>query len=657
MSESHKPHQPSIAKQQLAQTFSPDTSPLSDKQGLSYEQHLQAALRIVNDAFAQVAEQRAIADQSRMKDLSIEQLSPLLSDVFFNAVKNVQRFETGSEHFLRIKQQYRTIKGLRVSEFNKAVKLPQSARVAAQQTMSSDTPLSPANGQPSSQPPATDDLVEFIKTYAVLFSDPSKRLYGSFRVTHPPVTDSPHAAVNTAYNQHEHWETYAMTSTDFRLMVGKLFYDHQKRLMSSHALNEVCDQLASIARYEGQCFTVFRRVAYDEATETIYIDSGNKQWDVIAINAQGWQVLANEHCQTIKFIRTDETRALATPKQGGSINQLWQHLNIRHPHDRYLILAWLLECLRLQTPYPVLEISGEQGSSKSTLQDRLRSLIDPNEVNLRGKPQQVETIYNSASNDYLLSFNNLSGLSTDIQDALCNVSTGGGDAVRKKYTDGASFVTKVKNPVIMNGILELATRPDLGDRVIAIQPDPLSDEQRQSDIVLQQRWQQDRGVILGALYELMVKVLQALPQVEKTQKLRARLADYTLLGQALFQAMGVKESFYYVYKANRDRVVERAIDFEPIIQALITFMAHTPLFEGRKSDLLTCLKKDYLPLHYDASKLPKSPQGFGAILKRLTSALIVKGIRVEELGRKSDGIHIRVTKQDALSSESPSAMS
>ena len=47
------------------------------------------------------------------------------------------------------------------------------------------------------------------------------------------------------------------------------------------------------------------------------------------------------------------------------------------------MLAFLLECLRPDTQYPILENHGEQGSGKSDTQDRLRGLVDPSGVNLR----------------------------------------------------------------------------------------------------------------------------------------------------------------------------------------------------------------------------------------------------------------------------------
>jgi hypothetical protein len=42
------------------------------------------------------------------------------------------------------------------------------------------------------------------------------------------------------------------------------------------------------------------------------------------------------------------------------------------------VVAWLLASLRPSGPYPLLAISGEQGSAKTVLSKMLKALVDPN---------------------------------------------------------------------------------------------------------------------------------------------------------------------------------------------------------------------------------------------------------------------------------------
>ena len=92
------------------------------------------------------------------------------------------------------------------------------------------------------------------------------------------------------------------------------------------------------------------------------------------------------------------------------------------------------------------------GVCKSKTQDVLRDFIDPNQVNLRAKPKNRESLFVSAENSHLISYENLSHLQPDMQDAFCTLATGGGFADRTLYTNKEETIIDVKRPVVLNGI-------------------------------------------------------------------------------------------------------------------------------------------------------------------------------------------------------------
>jgi hypothetical protein len=103
---------------------------------------------------------------------------------------------------------------------------------------------------------------------------------------------------------------------------------------------------------------------------------------------------------------------LPVPQRSGSIEVLRTFLNPSNQNDFVLIVAWLLSALRSSGPYPLLPISGEQGSAKTALSKVLRALVDPNMAPVRAQPRKEREPMIAANNGHLLAFDNLSGLPT-----------------------------------------------------------------------------------------------------------------------------------------------------------------------------------------------------------------------------------------------------
>src|ERR1700682_3300393 len=58
-------------------------------------------------------------------------------------------------------------------------------------------------------------------------------------------------------------------------------------------------------------------------------------------------------------------------------------------------------------PYPLLAISGEQGSAKTVLSKMLRSLVDPGVAPVRALPREERELFIAAHNGHVLAFDNL----------------------------------------------------------------------------------------------------------------------------------------------------------------------------------------------------------------------------------------------------------
>src|SRR3974390_1571032 len=153
----------------------------------------------------------------------------------------------------------------------------------------------------------------------------------------------------------------------------------------------------------------------------------------------------------VRFRRTPGMLPLPVPERGGSIETLRSFLNLPSGDGFVLIVAWLLAALRAGGPYPLLAISGEQGSAKTVLSKLLKALIDPNAAPVRALSREEREVLIAANNGHLVAFDNLSGLPHWLSDALCRLATGGSFAVRQLYTDDEEGLFEESPPILLNG--------------------------------------------------------------------------------------------------------------------------------------------------------------------------------------------------------------
>ncbi len=237
-----------------------------------------------------------------------------------------------------------------------------------------------------------------------------------------------------------------------------------------------------------------------------------------------------------RFRRAPGMLPLPEPVTGGSIDALLSLLNVASDEDGLLLVATIIAMFAPDTPYPVLEITGEQGSAKTTSVRMIRALVDPNFAPVRSAPRDSRDIVIAASNSWVVALDNLSHIDGRLSDDLCRLATGGGLATRKLYTDSDEAIFDVRRPVIVNGIADNVTRSDLLDRRVAIHLPPIPKDRRRPERELWEAFSAEAPKILGALLDALAGVLRELPTVTLTHA--PRMADFARWGTALERALG-----------------------------------------------------------------------------------------------------------------------
>ena len=419
--------------------------------------------------------------------------------------------------------------------------------------------------------------------------------------------------------------------------------------VSDAALASALGTIQAIGVHSGDEIEVHLR--YAKQGSSYVVDLCDDRWRAVKISSTGWEILDTS---PVFFTRNDNMRPLPVPEPAGDVSLLWNYANVSED-QRPLALAVLLDSMRPDTAFPVLEIAGEQGSAKSSTQKYFRDLVDPNKVPLRGYPKTVEDIYIAAANSWVVSYENLSRLPNPVQDALCTLSTGGGTATRKHYSNGEEYVLEAKRPVMLNGIVGVVTRPDLIERTVRLDAPRISQDQRRDELDLAAGWATDRGKILGGLFDLFVGALKLLPEVNVIKK--QRMADYEKLGEAIMQSNGHKAGQFsdLLGKAVAEGIA-LSLEVYGVANALLA-MCESASFEktGRYTGTVGGLLVE-LQFHRDAGDMggwPKSSRGLSDQLKRLGPALRAQGIRIEFGGKTNKGKVVTVTKTTIASSDDP----
>ncbi len=126
-------------------------------------------------------------------------------------------------------------------------------------------------------------------------------------------------------------------------------------------------------------------------------------------------------------------------------------------------------------------LQGEQGTGKSTTSRVLRSLVDQSSVPLRSPPKDCRDLLVSAANNFVIVIDNLSGLKPEISDCLCRLSTGGGHDTRALFTNDEQHLVDIQRPILINGLDEIASRPDLAERSFVINLPVIESDKRRDE--------------------------------------------------------------------------------------------------------------------------------------------------------------------------------
>ncbi|WP_022729423.1 hypothetical protein [Fodinicurvata sediminis] len=416
--------------------------------------------------------------------------------------------------------------------------------------------------------------------------------------------------------------------------------DYGKPVPGSQAVNDALATFKAKARYGSLVFPVHLRVA-EGPDGTLYIDLGNADWEVVKVTPEGWSIITDP---PIKFARSNRSAPLPRPMPNGKLSDLRSFLNLPDDNDESwcLTLAWLLMAMRPSGGHPILMVSGEQGSAKTTFTRVLRRIVDDSRVMVSSMPANERDFFVAAINTWVMAFDNLSFISAADSDTLCKIATGTGYGTRRLHTDDEEMIFEGERPVILNGITELSHRPDLTDRSINLDLPSIPPDKREGEKAAKARFDAERPYIFGALLDVLSGTLAHLDDVELQES--PRMYDFAQLGVAMEQALGWEEgTFLTAYQNNILRAEQATFENNPFAVALLDYVAKEyerkgdTYFSFTPEELLETLDRSVDEATRKIKAWPKAANKVRGNIKRTQTLLRSRGVDPDQ--RYLDGKH------------------
>ena len=421
-----------------------------------------------------------------------------------------------------------------------------------------------------------------------------------------------------------HRETWGVRSKGFKRWLLLGFYREHGHAPNEQAVSTALATIEAKASFDGDERLVEVRVAGGGGV--VWIDLGDPTWSAVRVDRDGYK-LVDSFSVGVRFTRPSGMQSLPAPREGGSVELLRELLNLKSNDDWIMLLGWLVMAFHPHGDHPILDVSGEQGTAKTTACRLARGMVDPNIADLRRPPREELDLVIAAKNSWIVGFDNFSSLPERLSDALCCLSTGSAFSTRTLFTTQDETLIAVKRPVVLNGIPDLATRGDLASRCVSLTLEAIPEEKRRTRAEVERRFLDVRPLVLGALLRAVSCALGRQEGIVLPRM--TRMADMCVWVTAAEPALNMSPgTFLAAYERRLSESLDTVVESSPIGSALLALLSGLEdQWVGMPSALLAELEK-----HRGDGRRPKgwpdSAQKVSGEVRRIAPTLRQKGIEV-----------------------------
>lgn len=431
-----------------------------------------------------------------------------------------------------------------------------------------------------------------------------------------------------------HREVWAIDSGDFNIWLNSLYYSAEKRPAKKDSLSQAKEVLKAKAVFENtKAIPLDTRVM--QSDNAFWYNLSNDDWSAVKITNEGWTTVDNP---PILFRRFRHQNSQVHPSAEGDIKRILKYINLQENHT--LFLCWLVCCFVPNIPHAMPIFFGEKGAAKTTACTLLKKLIDPSALETLTIQKNPRSLAVNLQQHWFLPFDNVSRIDEETSDTLCRAITGGGIQQRKLFTDSDDYIFTFQKCLALNGINNVANRPDLLDRAILIELCRIKESDRRELTELMVDFENDLPCILGGIFDTLSKAIRIYPTV-KLDKL-PRMADFARWGYAVGEALGgLGREFLGQYHANQGKRNIEILNADIVATLIVAFMKDKPEWSGLISELYHQLSEmaPQYGINNKGKEFPPAPNVLSRRLNGLKSNLQEAGISFRTIS-KTNGTEI-----------------
>ena len=232
-------------------------------------------------------------------------------------------------------------------------------------------------------------------------------------------------------------------------------------------------------------------------------------------------------------------------REGDWLN--WFAEMLRVPKDRRMLFrlhVCHMFCMWQETPF--MMFSGPEGSGKTVATTMVKELVDPTGMNsaTHSLPKDENKLAMMLSKEQTQLFDNISYVSPQVSDMLCQACTGGTYRYRELYTSNNVLTMPFrKMRILFTGISKTAIRaPDLASRILHYEVLPGKDPGVKEE--LETEYLENRPYILYAALETVSKAMREYnSKLEHYAKFKTktRMAGFERFGRAIAYVLGDRD--------------------------------------------------------------------------------------------------------------------